>query len=99
MSEFNKSTVRKVADLARVELTDAEAEKYAAQLSQVLDYMQKLNAVKTDGIEPLTHALDLVTPLRPDERKPGPGAETMVSSAPAQLHENFKVPQVMGGEG
>ncbi|MBI3543591.1 MAG: Asp-tRNA(Asn)/Glu-tRNA(Gln) amidotransferase subunit GatC [Deltaproteobacteria bacterium] len=99
MSKFGSDDVRKVAQLARLKLTDEEVGKFAHQLESVLGYVAKLSQLSTDGVEPLTHPLELATPLRPDDARPSPGAETMVSSAAEHLYENYKVPQVLGGGG
>lgn len=96
-SKFGETTLNKVADLARLQLSAAEVEKFSQQLSEILGYIEKLNELDTSKVEPLTHALELSTPLRPDEAKPSSGAETMLSCAPEHLYESFKVPQVMGG--
>jgi aspartyl-tRNA(Asn)/glutamyl-tRNA(Gln) amidotransferase subunit C len=95
--EFGPETVRKVADLARLKLSDDEVQKFTVQVSNVLGYIEKLNEINTDGVEPMTHALDLLTPTREDVARPSPGAERMTGLAPDALHEQFKVPQVMGG--
>jgi len=52
---LTKSEVQKIANLARIEITDAEAEKYSKELSGILDFVEKLNEVDTDGIEPIAH--------------------------------------------
>lgn len=95
---FGKETVRKVAELARMQLTDAETEKFAEQLGQVLKYIETLNEVDTAGVDPMTHALELTTPMRAvDEAWQSPGVTTMLESAPDSLHDSYKVPQVLGG--
>ena len=95
--KFSEDIVRKVAELARLKLTDAEVTKFTAQLGNVLGYIEKLKTLDTLNVEPLTHALDLVTPTRPDEMIASPGAEVILSVAPEHLYESFKVPQVIGG--
>lgn len=99
MSEFGEDTVRKVAALARLQLTEQEVAKFAIQLGNVLGYVDKLNTLDTSKIEPLSNPLEISTPLRPDERRPSPGAEVMMESAPESLYESYKVPQVMSGGG
>ena len=96
-ASFGEDTVRKVAELARLSLTDAEVKLFAGQLGQVLSYIDKLSAVDTRNVEPLTHPLELETALRDDEPRPSPGAEIMTALAPEHLYENFKIPQVIGG--
>jgi aspartyl-tRNA(Asn)/glutamyl-tRNA(Gln) amidotransferase subunit C len=97
MSKFGSETVRKTADLARLNLTDEEVAKFADQLGGILGYIEKLSKLDTTNVEPLTHPLSLATPLREDEVHPSPGPAVMLDVAPEQLYENYKVPQVIGG--
>ncbi|MFH0929648.1 MAG: Asp-tRNA(Asn)/Glu-tRNA(Gln) amidotransferase subunit GatC [Candidatus Moraniibacteriota bacterium] len=52
---LSKSEVQKIASLARIEITDQEAEKYATELSDILGFVEKLNEADTDGVEPIVH--------------------------------------------
>ncbi len=52
---LSKSEVQKIANLARIEITDAEAEKYSKELSDILGFVEKLNEAETDDIEPIAH--------------------------------------------
>ena len=97
MSKFGADTVRKVADLARLQLDEAEVTKFTQQVGQILEYVEKLNWLDTSKVEPLMNPFDVTTPLRPDEVCPSPGAEEMVSLAADHLFDSYKVPQVMGG--
>src|SRR3954451_15417117 len=62
--------VRWVAHLARLELSDAELETMTRQLSGIVDYVNQLQAVNTDGVEPLAHALEVHNVFREDEPRP-----------------------------
>ncbi|MEW6057270.1 MAG: Asp-tRNA(Asn)/Glu-tRNA(Gln) amidotransferase subunit GatC [Bdellovibrionota bacterium] len=95
-AKFQEETVRKVADLARLQLTEAELGQFTAQLGNILGYIEKLNQLDTSKVEPMTHALDLATPTRPDVVQPSTGAQAITESAPESLYENYKVPQVLG---
>lgn len=97
MSNFNEQTVRKMADLARLMLTENEIELFNNQVSDILGYIEKLNSLDTGGVEPMMSALEMDTPLRPDEKKQSLGAEVILGCAPESLHGSFKVPQVMSG--
>lgn len=97
MDDLKEDTVRRIAELARLQLSAAEIEKFTPQLSEILAYIEKLNAVDTSEIEPLIHPVDIDSPLRPDESRPSPGADAMLACAPEQLFDSFKVPQVMSG--
>jgi aspartyl-tRNA(Asn)/glutamyl-tRNA(Gln) amidotransferase subunit C len=63
---LNPADVARIARLARIELSPAEAETAQQQLNGILGFIENLQAVDTTGIEPLTHAVDVVQRLRPD---------------------------------
>ncbi|MFC1492898.1 Asp-tRNA(Asn)/Glu-tRNA(Gln) amidotransferase subunit GatC, partial [candidate division KSB1 bacterium] len=58
--------IEKAAKLARLELTPEEKDRFGKQLKEVLSYMDKLNEVDTEGVEPLHHVIDIPTPMRED---------------------------------
>ncbi|MDP1845422.1 MAG: Asp-tRNA(Asn)/Glu-tRNA(Gln) amidotransferase subunit GatC [Candidatus Moranbacteria bacterium] len=62
-----KSEVQKIASLARIEITDEEAEKYAQELSDVLGFVEKLNEADTEGIEPIAHITGAKNVIREDK--------------------------------
>lgn len=64
---LSDTEVRKIAKLARIELTDSEIEKYKDELSSILDFINKLNEVNTDNVEPLRQITGLTNSVRPDE--------------------------------
>ena len=75
------SEVRWVAHLARLELTDAELDKMTRQLSSIVDYVDQLKQVNTDGVEPLAHALPVHNVFREDEPRPSlPTAEALANA-------------------
>lgn len=87
--------IDKVAHLARLALTPAEAALLGAQLGRVLDYVTELQGVDTTGVEPTSHAVPLETPLRPDVAAPHlPRAEAL-ANAPEHDDEAFIVPRVV----
>lgn len=96
--EFNEETVRKVAGLARLELNETETKKFSSQLGNILDYVAKLNECNTNGIEPLYQALEVETQLRDDVVNNPFTTEQILSCAPEQVYENFKVPQVINSK-
>lgn len=63
---IDKKQVLKIADLAKLELTDAEAERFAKELSKVVDYIDELNEVATEGVEPTLLSAITADHLRPD---------------------------------
>lgn len=93
---MNSETVKKVADLARLELSTAEVDRFTQQLGKVLEYIDQLSKVDTSSVEPMNSPIEISTPLRPDAIIPSPGSAVMLASAPESLYENYKVPQMMG---
>ncbi len=87
--------VHYVAHLARIALTPAEEEKFGAQLSQVLGYIEKLNPLDVSGIEPTAHAVPLVNVVRPDEVRPSLTNEEALRNAPAKANGLFLVPKIV----
>jgi aspartyl-tRNA(Asn)/glutamyl-tRNA(Gln) amidotransferase subunit C len=95
MSQFTRDQVRKVALLSRLEFTDAEADAFAGQLGRILDYVEKLNALDTTGVEPTSHALTLINVLRPDEMRPSLSNEQTLANAPEAEAHCFRVPPII----
>lgn len=87
--------VLKIADLARLELSEAEVEKYAEQLSAILDHVESLNKLNVDGIEPTAHAVSVPTPLREDVARQDETLEKSLGNAPDCEGPFFKVPKVI----
>ena len=92
---IEKRDVEHVARLARLALTDAEIEKMREQLNGILAYIEKLNALQTEGVEPTAHAVPLVNVMRDDEPRPClPRAEAL-ANAPERAGEFFRVPRII----
>jgi len=87
--------VEHVALLARLSLSEAEKEKFASQLSTILDYADKLNLLTTDGVEPLTHILPISNVMRPDEATHSMPREEIISNAPLAEDGQYKVPKII----
>jgi aspartyl-tRNA(Asn)/glutamyl-tRNA(Gln) amidotransferase subunit C len=88
--------VRKVADLARLELSEDELPLMARQLSAIVDYINQLQQVNTDGVEPLAHALDLHDVFRDDSPRPSLSEDEALANAPARKGNFYSVPAVFG---
>lgn len=82
-----------------MELTSAEIEIFTPQLGQILHYVEQLQAVDVQGVEPMTHPVELATALREDVIQPSPldaqGVPKVLGSAPETLHGGYKVPPVL----
>ncbi|HZR20739.1 MAG TPA: Asp-tRNA(Asn)/Glu-tRNA(Gln) amidotransferase subunit GatC [Verrucomicrobiae bacterium] len=87
--------VNYVAHLARLSLTPDEAQKFQAQLANVLGYIEKLREVEVSGIEPTAHAFPLVNVTRKDEVEPGLDHEEALRNAPAKANGLFIVPKIV----
>lgn len=87
--------VKYVAHLARLSLSPEEAQKFGAQLSSVLSYIEKLKQVNVEGIEPTAHAFPLINVTRPDETRPSMDHQEAMRNAPAQANGLFIVPKIV----
>ena len=87
--------VEHVARLARLSLTENEKVKFAEQLSSILDYADTLNAIPTEGIEPLTHILPIRNVFREDQVEPSMDREEILANAPLAEDFQYKVPKIM----
>ncbi len=93
---FTNEDVRKVALLARLELSEQEVLEVRPQLSSILSFVQKLSELDTEDVEPMTTALDVDNCWRKDEVSPGLSQEEALQNAPSKDDECFLVPPVMG---
>lgn len=85
-----------VATLARIDLTEEEAESFADQLSDVLEVARALEALDTSEVEPTAHPFPLVNVLRDDEVRPCLDRAEVLSAAPDVEQDRFKVPPALG---
>ncbi len=87
--------VEHIAQLARLELSAEEKERYCQQLSAILEYARRLQELDTAGIPPTASVLPPRSVLRPDETTPGLTLEDLLRNAPQVENEQFRVPPVM----
>ncbi len=95
---IDEKTVRHIARLARLELSDEEVGRYTHQLAEILAYVQQLDAVNTDGVEPTAHALAVSNVLREDVPVAPLGAEKVLANAPRSAAGYFALPKVLDQE-
>ncbi len=99
MSHLTPDDVRKVAELAQLEIAPGALEAVATQLSSILDYVEILGEVNTEGVEPLAHPLELVNVFREDEPTEMLPRELALKNAPKTDGKYFIVPAILeGGE-
>lgn len=87
-----------IALLARLDLSPAERERAATELSQILGYFEQLNKLDTSDIEPTSHVFPVVNVLRPDAPRPSLPREAALQNAPEQADGMFQVPRVVEAE-
>jgi aspartyl-tRNA(Asn)/glutamyl-tRNA(Gln) amidotransferase subunit C len=95
---IDRDQVRKVANLARLELTPEEEEQFTTQLGNILDYVQQLSELDVTDVAPTTRAIDVSNVTREDKLQPYADREAILNSAPQQEGEFFKVPKIMNAE-
>jgi aspartyl-tRNA(Asn)/glutamyl-tRNA(Gln) amidotransferase subunit C len=93
--KITKDEVLYVADLARLELDDASIDKFARQIGSVLEYVDKLNEVDTEGLRPTSHAISLTNAFREDEQRPPLDQELALANAPEKEDGSFVVPKII----
>ncbi len=91
---ITKETVRHIAKLARLKLSAQEEDIYTEQLGKILDHIDALKEVDTEGIEPMSHALQINNIMRDDKVEPCPGQEKILSAAPQAERGFFRVPKI-----
>jgi aspartyl-tRNA(Asn)/glutamyl-tRNA(Gln) amidotransferase subunit C len=100
VSRITRAEVERIAGLAMLSLSDDEVERLAADLGAILDYAEELAGLDTSGVEPTSHVLPLLSPLRDDVPAPSLPPERVLAGAPRASEGAFVVPAVIeGGEG
>ncbi len=87
--------VDKVAALARLYFSAPEKEKMTALLNRILDYMDKLNELDTENVEPTSHVLTIKNVFREDEVETSFSCEELLANAPSRDERYFRVPRVI----
>jgi aspartyl-tRNA(Asn)/glutamyl-tRNA(Gln) amidotransferase subunit C len=92
---IDREQVRKVAHLARLELTEAEEEQFTRELGSILEYVEQLQELDTENVPPTTRAIDVSNITRADQLEPYPDREALLNNAPEQDGDYFKVPKIL----
>ena len=95
--KIDETLVRKVAKLSRLDLSDAEVSEFTRQLSDILEYVEKMNQLNTETVHPLAHCLPLSNCFREDVVKESLGTEKVLANAPESDGDFFKVPKILEG--
>ncbi|MCX7816074.1 MAG: Asp-tRNA(Asn)/Glu-tRNA(Gln) amidotransferase subunit GatC [Syntrophales bacterium] len=93
--KISREEVLHIAHLARLEFEEEEIELFTVQLNEILSYIDKLNAVATKGVEPMTHATALYNVFREDRVENSLKAEEAVANAPDSIGTLFRVPRII----
>ena len=93
--QVDVATVHRIARLARIKVTDAEAKALEGELSGILDWVKQLDEVDTTGIEPMTAVVSTTLRMREDRVTDGGIADDVVANAPAREDHFFVVPKVV----
>ena len=93
--KISEEEVKHIASLAKLELKEDEVEKYAEQLGQIAQFVEKLNEVDTNGVKPTAHILDIKNVFRKDERKESFKREEILKNAPSKDAGCISVPKVV----
>ncbi|KFN39876.1 MAG: Asp-tRNA(Asn)/Glu-tRNA(Gln) amidotransferase subunit GatC [Smithellaceae bacterium] len=93
--KLSTSDVEYVAKLARLEITEAEKQKFTAQLNDILLYIDQLNELDTTGVAPMSHAIAVTNAFREDRVVESLGTQKALANAPDARGEFFRVPKVI----
>ena len=96
MTRITADDVRKVAQLARLELPEAKIATYTGQLERILDYVAQLEQVDTEGVAPTTRAVVVLNVTRTDAVETTPVREELLNLAPQREGDFFRVPKILG---
>ena len=95
VAKITKEDVEYVAGLAQLALDDAAKERLAAEMGEILGYMDKLNELNTDNIEPMVHAQEMTNVYRNDQVEPSLERDEALRNAPRTDGEYFLVPRIL----
>lgn len=93
---ISRGDVAHLANLARIDMTDAELDRLVPELSIILDAVAQVSTVANEDIEPMSHAVPLTNVFRPDEARPGLGQDQALAGAPSADQQRFAVPRILG---
>ena len=92
---LDPATVRRIASLARIRVADDELPRLQAELNGILGWIEQLNEVNVDGVEPLTGAVQMALALREDVVTDGGYPDKVLANAPERAGDSYAVPKVV----
>jgi aspartyl-tRNA(Asn)/glutamyl-tRNA(Gln) amidotransferase subunit C len=88
-------TIKHISKLSRISVDDEKAKKLAEDMNSIFDFIEKLNELNTDNVEPLTSVVETTLKLRVDEVKSGNIREQVLKNSPGENEDFFVVPRVV----
>ena len=95
MAKITIQEVEHVANLARLTFDEEQKEKLAEQLARILDYIEQLNELDTESVEPTSHAIPVKNVVRPDVVSPSLTQDEALANAPSNVDGLFEVPKIV----
>jgi aspartyl-tRNA(Asn)/glutamyl-tRNA(Gln) amidotransferase subunit C len=96
---LDQKTVNHVARLARLDLSDAERDRMRAELTDILEHAERIQALDLDGVEPTSHAVPITNAMRSDDVKASLSQAEALANAPAAEDGRFRVPRIIEDAG
>ena len=93
--KINKTEIEHIAMLARLSLSEEEKDLFGSQLGSILNYMEQLNGLDTEGIEPTSHVLSLQNVMREDIPAASLPRTEALLNAPSRTEQFFRVPKII----
>ena len=95
MTKITNQEVKKVANLARLELNEDEIKNHAEQLEKILEYINQLEKINTDNVPSTTRAIEVTNVFRKDEKKNSDCINELLELGPSREDQYFKVPKII----
>lgn len=95
-NKISDETIEYVGILAKLELSEEEKEAAKADMEKMLDYIDTLNELDTEGVEPMSHVFQVNNVFREDVVTNGDGREATLANAPQRKEDSFEVPRTIG---
>lgn len=94
--KITPDVVRHIGKLSRIELTDDEVATFTSQFGDIIEYIDKLQELDTENVEPMAHAVELTNVLAEDVPHESLTTDQALANAPAREGDFFKVPRILG---
>ena len=98
MPEISRDEVARIADLARIDLSDAELDHLAPQLNVILESVSSIQGVAGDDVPATSHPIPMTNVFRDDVTRPSLPRDVVLAGAPAAEDDRFRVPRILGEE-